>query len=109
MAGTDTRSASFGHLFRERIDATPGSEAFRRPAGTGWESLTWAQTKEQVYRLAAGLIDLGVGPEQRVAIAAGTRLEWILADLAITCAGGATTTVYPSTTAEDVNYVLADS
>ena len=35
--------------------------------------------------------------EQRVGIASGTRYEWILADLAIMCAGGATTTVYPST------------
>ncbi len=106
---TDTRSTSFGHLFRERITATPGSEAFRRQTPTGWESLSWAQTKEQVYEIAAGLIDLGVEAEHRVAIAAGTRLEWILADLGITCAGGATTTVYPSTTAEDVSYILADS
>ncbi|MGH3361571.1 MAG: AMP-dependent synthetase/ligase, partial [Nocardioides sp.] len=35
--------------------------------------------------------------------------EWILADLAIMCAGGATTTVYPSTNAEDTAYILSDS
>ena len=109
MASTDIRSASFGHLFRERVAATPNGEAFRRPAATDWASLTWADTKVQVYEVAAGLIDLGVQPEQRVAIAASTRLEWILADLGITCAGAATTTVYPSTAAEDVSYILADS
>ncbi len=48
-------------------------------------------------------------PEQRVGIASGTRVEWILADLAVMCAGGATTTVYPSTNAEDVVYILSDS
>ena len=47
--------------------------------------------------------------EQRVGIASGTRYEWILADLAIMCAGAATTTVYPSTMADDVAYILADS
>lgn len=109
MANTDIRSASFGHLFRERVTATPGGEAFRRKTGTGWTSLNWEQTGEQVYEVAAGLIDCGVRAEQRVAIAAGTRLEWILADLGIACAGGATTTVYPSTAAEDVSYILADS
>ncbi len=109
MAGTDTRAASFGHLFRDRIAGTPDAEAFRRPVGAGWESLTWAQTRLQVYELAAGLIALGVQAEERVAIAAGTRLDWILADLAITCAGAATTTVYPSTAAEDVHYILTDS
>ena len=47
--------------------------------------------------------------EQRVGIASGTRYEWILADLAIMCAGAATTTVYPSTITDDVAYILADS
>jgi long-chain acyl-CoA synthetase len=36
-------------------------------------------------------------------------MEWILADLAIMCAAGATTTVYPSTQHEDVGYILHDS
>ena len=44
-----------------------------------------------------------------MAIASGTRIEWILADLAIMCAGGATTTVYPTTQHEDVAFILADS
>ena len=74
-------------------------EAFRYRVGDDWKSLTWAQTKDRVFNLAAGLVDLGVQPQQRVAIAATTRIEWILSDLAILCAGGATTTVYPSTTA----------
>ncbi|MFI5425694.1 AMP-binding protein [Aeromicrobium sp. UC242_57] len=52
---------------------------------------------------------LGIQPEERVAIASGTRVEWILADLAVMAAGGATTTVYPTTMAEDVAYILADS
>src|SRR5699024_6732244 len=52
---------------------------------------------------------LGVQPEQRVAIAASTRIEWVLADLAINAAGAATTTVYPTTVADDEAYILADS
>ena len=74
-----------------------------------WHSLTWAETGDRVTRLAAGLVSLGIQPEERVAIASGTRLEWILADLAIVAAGAATTTVYPSTMSDDVAYILADS
>ncbi len=33
----------------------------------------------------------------------------MLADLGIMCAGGATTTVYPTTEAEDASYILSDS
>jgi long-chain acyl-CoA synthetase len=62
-----------------------------------------------VHAVAAGLMDLGVRPEERVAIAANTSVQWILADLGVLCAGAATTTVYPSTTAEETAFILADS
>ena len=71
--------------------------------------MTWAETGEQVARYAAGLLALGIEPEQRVGIAAGTRYEWILADLAVMCAAAATTTVYPSTNAEDTAYIIGDA
>jgi len=64
---------------------------------------------DRVTKLAAGLVALGIEPGQRVAIAAGTRYEWVLADLAINASAAATTTVYPSTGAEDTAYILSDS
>src|SRR3546814_17803281 len=54
-------------------------------------------------------MSLGIEPEQRVGIASTTRYEWILADLAVTLAGAATTTVYPTTNAADTAYILGDS
>ena len=95
--------------FWERVQKSGASEAFRFPQGTDWESVTWKQAGDQVSRLAAGLMSLTLEHEQRVGIASNTRYEWILADLAIMCAGGATTTVYPSTNEEDTAYILADS
>ncbi|MFB9311829.1 AMP-dependent synthetase/ligase [Nocardioides plantarum] len=95
--------------FLDRVRASPGAEAFRFPRGESWESVTWQQAGDLVSRLAAGLLSLGLESEQRVGIASGTRYEWILADLAVMCAGGATTTVYPSTNADDTGYILSDS
>jgi long-chain acyl-CoA synthetase len=103
------RPASVGRMFFDRVEATPDIEAYRYPAGDSWKSATWAETGEHVTRIAAGLIALGVEPEQRVAIAAGTSYQWILADLAIMSAGAATTTVYPSTIADDVAFIVGDS
>ncbi|MFD5227381.1 AMP-dependent synthetase/ligase [Streptomyces qaidamensis] len=112
----ENRPPSVAGLFLERVTATPDAEAYRypvpSPAGQGpddWKSLNWAQAAERVYAIAAGLIELGVRPEQRVALAAGTRIEWILADLGIMCAGAATTTVYPQTNADESAYILSDS
>ena len=92
-----------------RVEATSSKEAFRYVEEDRWVSLSWLQTKEKAFQLAAGLLALGIGPEDRVAIASSTRMEWILADLAIMCAAGATTAIYPSTQHEDVRYILADS
>jgi long-chain acyl-CoA synthetase len=102
-------SASLARMFYDRVAATPDTEAYRYPVGEEWESVTWAQAMEAVKTIAAGLVALGIEPEDRVAIASTTRYKWQLCDLAIICAGAATTTVYPTTRAEDVAYVLDDS
>jgi long-chain acyl-CoA synthetase len=105
----EARPPNVGRMFLDRVAETPASEAYRFPVGPGWESVTWRETGDRVVRIAAGLVALGVSPEQRVAIASATRYEWVLADLAIMCSGAATTTVYPSTMAEDVAFIISDS
>ncbi len=95
--------------FHDRVEKSPDAEAFRYPTGDSWQSVTWRETGEEVARLAAGLLSLGLEMEQRVGIASNTRYEWILTDLAIMCAGGATTTVYPTTNTDDTAYILSDS
>ncbi len=95
--------------FWDRVEKSGSREAFRYPRGETWESVTWKQAGDDVARLAAGLLSLGIRPEQRVGIVSGTRYEWILADMGIMCASAATTTVYPSTNEEDTAYILADS
>ncbi|MFI6560834.1 AMP-dependent synthetase/ligase [Streptomyces sp. NPDC050534] len=112
----ENRPPSVATLFLERVAATPDAEAYRYPVAPatgdgpdGWKSMSWAQAAERVYAIAAGLIELGVLPEQRVALASSTRVEWLLADLGIMCAGAATTTVYPQTNADESAFILADS
>jgi long-chain acyl-CoA synthetase len=109
LTPTATQAPNLAMLFLQRVEASADKEAFRYPENGGWTSVTWQQAAERVEVLAAGLLSLGIAAEDRVGIASTTRLEWILADLAILCAGAATTTVYPSTNAEDTAYILADS
>ncbi|GHI48542.1 AMP-dependent synthetase/ligase [Streptomyces albidoflavus] len=111
----ENRPPSVATLFLERVEATPDGEAYRYPVPSAqegpddWKSLSWQQAATRVFATAAGLIELGVDAEQRVALASATRVEWILADLGILCAGAATTTVYPSTNADEAAFILADS
>lgn len=103
-----------GEMLHRRVELTPDGVAFLVPDGAAegpnvWTPHTWTETEREAHVVAAGLLSLGLVAEQPVAIAAGTRYEWVLADLGIACAGGATTTVYPNTTSHDVLYVLQDS
>ncbi|KUI43841.1 AMP-dependent synthetase [Mycobacterium sp. IS-1590] len=101
--------ANVAAMFFDRVQRSADREAFRKLDGDRWVSITWAEAAEQVEALAAGLLALGIQSEERVAIASSTRYEWILADLAVMCAGAATTTVYPTTNATDTAYILSDS
>ena len=102
---------SIPDMFLKRVAESPDRDAFAHPAaddsGPVW--LTWRQVAERAKAVAAGLRELGVGHEDPVAILAGTRLEWIIADLGVMCAGGATTTVYPTTEPRDATFIIADS
>ena len=108
------RAPSVARMLADRVAATPTAEAFRWPQvgpddAETWESMTWARAGERVTELAAGLLALGLQPEQRVIVYSATRVEWVLADLAINTAAGATTTIYPSSQPEDVLHIAADS
>ncbi|MFJ1790821.1 AMP-dependent synthetase/ligase [Kitasatospora griseola] len=117
----ERRPPSVAHLLLSRVKATPNGEAYRypvpvdeqaadsAPGAEQWRSLTWAQAGERIRAVAAGLMALGIRAEDRVAIASATRIEWILADLGNMCAGAATTTVYPSTNADETAFILANS
>ncbi len=100
---------SVPEMFLHRITTTPDAPAFKYPVGVTWETKTWAETGARVKAIAGGLRSLGLAIEQRAAILSQTRYDWILCDLGILCAGGATTTVYPASTADECQYILADS
>lgn len=101
--------SSVGALFLDRVRTSETAEAFRYRADGDWISMTWSDTAARVEALAAGLLALGIEPEQRIGIASSTRIEWVLADLAVICAGAATTTVYANTKAEETAYIIGDA
>jgi long-chain acyl-CoA synthetase len=95
----------------DRVAATPDKLAFLSPGpDDSWNvKYTWREAGDEMMKLGAGLLALGVELEDRVAIASSTRTEWIFADGAVMLAGGANTTIYPSTADDDFGYIMADS
>jgi long-chain acyl-CoA synthetase len=108
MAERDHKSVAA--LLHWRIEKTPNQEAFSYPDDKEkWHSMSWKDVHGRVRNIAMGLRALGIDDEERVAIFASTSIQWILADLGILCAGAACTTIYPSNTADECEYILNDS
>jgi long-chain acyl-CoA synthetase len=79
-----------------------------RDHGT-WSDITAAQFLAQVRAVAKGLVAAGLEAGDRVALLSKTRYEWTLVDYAVWFAGGVTVPVYETSSAEQVEWILADS
>lgn len=107
VAGSTFRSLAA--LWHHRVESTPDGDAMWHRAGGAWVRMTWREAGARVRTLADGFLAEGLRHGDRVAILATTRVEWVLADFAILCAGGATTAIYPTHTDAALSFILRDS
>ncbi|WEF35134.1 non-ribosomal peptide synthetase [Pseudoduganella chitinolytica] len=91
--------------FEQQAAAHPGRIAVE----LGDEVLTYRALNERANRLASHLRDLGVGPDQRVAVCAERSLEMVVAIIATLKAGGAYVPLDPAMPDERLARMLADS
>jgi len=79
------------------------------PAPEGeFATLSYDEMRSIVCRLAAGFRALGVDSGDRVGMFSATRLEWAQCDYALLSAGAVVTTVYKSSSPDQVRYLLDD-
>lgn len=71
--------------------------------------ISYDEFKEQTDSLAYGLASLGVKAEDKVAIISENRPEWVYSDMAILSLGAVDVPLYPSLTAESVEFILNNS
>jgi long-chain acyl-CoA synthetase len=87
----------------------PDAVGLRRRASVGWIPVNWRDFAAEVRDLAAGLIAAGIKAGDRVALMSRTRFEWTLLDYAILTAGGVLVPIYPTSSREQVEWILGDS
>lgn len=92
-----------------RADAAPSHPALAYRSGDRFVDVTTAELWDEVQALAAGLVAWGVEKGDRVGLFTGTRIEFTYLDYAIWAAGAATTTIYETSSAEQVKWILSDS
>jgi len=88
----------------------PDEVALVQPIGAGKIiEYTWAQALDQARRMAAHLIDRGVQPGARIAMLSKNCAQSFMAELAIWMAGGTTVALFPTESAQNIEYVLGHS
>ncbi|GAD82589.1 amino acid adenylation domain-containing protein [Nocardia asteroides] len=95
--------ATLASLFTETAAAHPDGIALVAPDGS---ALTYRAFAERVNRLARQLIALGVGVEDRVALAVPRSVELVVAMYAVTQTGAAYVPVDPTQPADRIAHVL---
>src|SRR5262249_61231732 len=71
-----------------------------------WQPMTWAFYLGRVRDLAHGFATLGVRRGDVVGVIGDNRPEWLIAELAAQCLGGAVVGVYPTSVGEEIEHVL---
>jgi long-chain acyl-CoA synthetase len=105
---------------REAVGAATIAEAFRITAADRADEVavrtkgdevawTWAELRERVDALAAGLTGLGLERGDTVALLLGNRPEFHLCDLAVVTAGATPFSIYMQYGPEQIRHVVTDA
>ena len=104
-----TTEGSLADLPLRWASAEPGRVSFSVRSADGWTDVTAATFAADVSALAKGLIAAGVQQGDAVGIMSRTRYEWTVADFALWSAGAVPVPIYETSSAEQVEWILADS
>jgi long-chain acyl-CoA synthetase len=86
---------------------SPSHDALRVRSDDGqWSGISWAQYEERVRQVARALMVMGVQRGGTVAILAPNGPQWLYAAVGAMAVGAAPAGVYPTSTAEQVAFVL---
>ncbi|MCC6619738.1 MAG: AMP-binding protein [Deltaproteobacteria bacterium] len=95
------------HAERPRFMLPPAGDPAAPPEA--WRPVTWGAFAAMTRDVALFLVARGLAHGDRVAILADNGVPWLAAALGVQAAGGVMVPIYPSSTADQVAYVLDHS
>jgi len=96
-------------LFRAQSAKYRGENVFYSRENDVWKAQTWNDFEEQVHWFACALLAKGLTRGASVAILAGNVPEWTIVDIAAIAAGGVGVGIYPTSSAEQCEYIIRHS
>lgn len=81
----------------------------RQPYNKQWHHYSWKKVGDEIRRVAAGLKAEGFPEGSKIGLISKNCAHWIMADLAIMMAGYVSVPIYPTVSADTINYILTHS
>jgi len=100
---------TLARMFWDRVERSGDRPAHQFKQNADWKTITWREVGDVVREVAIGLLALGRGTGDAVALLSTSRAEWVQADFAIFSAGCVTVPVYPTYPPDLIAYVVNDS
>ena len=96
-------------LMRERITQLGNKAALRVQQDGQWRAIGWRTLGQAMDYCAQALIRAGHQPTEMVGLYARNMPEWTQADLGILAARGVSVPIYPTSTLEQLRYIVKDA
>lgn len=96
-------------LFSERVEQYRERDAFFVREEGRWKGISWAHFERDARAFASALIASGLDQGGSVAILMGNVPEWPISDLGTIMAGGVSVGLYPTSSAEQCQYIINHS
>jgi long-chain acyl-CoA synthetase len=87
----------------------PNRTYLKQPLNGQWIDFSWSEVGLQVRKLASSIVAMNLPPKSNIAILSKNCAHWIITDLAIWMAGHVSVPLYPTLSAETIQYVLDHS
>jgi len=105
---------AYGHdtpqkLFRARCREWANDAALRHKLKGIWSSTRWSDYYAHARAVALALADLGLARGEAIAVLSENRPEWLYADMGAQCMGFLSTGIYPTSSPEQVQYIVNDA
>jgi len=96
-------------MFWHAVETRSEKTALRQKEFGIWRSISWKDFGDAAREVGLGLVRLGFERGETVSILSNTNREWMYADMGALGAGGVSSGIYPTDSASQVEYLLADS
>ena len=96
-------------VFRARCNAWANQSALRHKRRGLWESTSWTGYFNHARAIGMALADMGLKRGEVICVLAENRPEWLYADMGAQCMGLVGNGIYPTSSSEQVAYILQHS